>query len=692
MHLAKPINLQEYPILIGAFNSQNFAVPAATGMPRERRVTRLLTFSTAATLAACAASWASAQPVLLAGTTPAALSPPLSAPSRSISMPGDGLYRAAMIQSLGAPALGEAPMRAALAAYQRDLSTHHPQTLACTLSLADLLRWANNAEASLTVLDELLPKMRAAYGDKSSELISLKNRRALALAGLKRYDDAASELAQVGALWGVTLAPSGRASGSQTALDKLQDMQAAISRHLSLTRSATDQDAMASMAFAAELAFARFDPSLAPTVERASAAHEALFQVLEKNPATSVAPALRVNLFAVGERWVALREMVAEEGSNYSGATPAERTYRALSKHYGSTQPLTLLALYQWSGQQRTSAQTKAIRPTLEATLGGVVATLGAAHPDALVTRALIAYTFAGEQRLDLALPLLQENLSRLREGGERYGLTALPLMHNALNVSYAQAAVADTLQAMGKTDEAFSQRVAQLAALRADPDPQTRLAAEVAEQLAWAYERANQKTKAAETREQLLRQYVLIRGSDDAETISYRTRIANNYNATGNVSRAIELELETLATLRRSRGETHADTTFCMSRIAALYNKSEKLDLALPYYVKLAEAVKSTNGAESPALIDPAETVARTYAKLGQPASAVPWQEQAAAAMKKTQGANHWSTLEIEKRLAKLYEEAGQSDKSKLLLTDIEKRSREKTEREATTIIIRGK
>lgn len=64
-----------------------------------------------------------------------------------VSLHGDGLYGAGLIQGSGAPALGVPALRAALEAYRRDLGADDPSALRCAVSLAPALRLVGFAAA-----------------------------------------------------------------------------------------------------------------------------------------------------------------------------------------------------------------------------------------------------------------------------------------------------------------------------------------------------------------------------------------------------------------------------------------------------------------------------------------------------------------------------------------------------------------
>jgi tetratricopeptide (TPR) repeat protein len=638
----------------------------------------------------------------------AAPSEPAVAPAKApvrVSLHGDGLCRAGLIQGSSAPALGVPALRAALDAYRRDLGADDPSTLRCAVSLAELLVMASKPEPALQLLDEVLSQLVKLRGAAHHDALFVANHRAAALAALKRYDEAIAQMRDVATSWarirGVlqpktlaliaaqaapAISVSGKPIDTLTARTTLLTQQRQITTWSQERLRRGHPQSLISMSFEAALA-SELDDKERSHVADLTAILEGIFTALESNTPEPVGSFtgqdVRIftepNYDAIATLLHAVYGAEAWNGRPTNFNALPERAYLAITKHYPVPHPQALLALYRHTSFQSVVKQPKGAQALLEAALPVIVAKLGADHPDAIYSRSMLTSALLEQKRYAQALPLLDANVTLLRGSANRYGLDTLPSPPNAFNAGVISGKAAYVREQTSPVGKVFTQRLVELAELPANTTADEHEALAAAVRLTYSYQQAKQTDKANALREGLLRIVDETRGEDDQSAWNLRRIFFTQYVAEGNFARAIELASKNLAIAHRVHGNGAAATTGYKRSLADLYQRQGNDEKALSMYVELADVARKNYGEKSPETVQAFAAVAASYRRLKQLDLALQWEESSVEAARASQGPTHRNTLIAEKALAKSYLELGMTEKANALQADMEKRAREK-------------
>lgn len=550
------------------------------GRARKRSPFVSITLLLGALVISSAATAAPSEPAVDAARTPA----PALAPMRT-SLHGDGLCRAGLILGSGAPALGVPALRAALEAYRRDLGAEDPSTLRCAVSLAELLVMANTPKASLQLLDEVLPLLVKSRGAAHQDTLFVANHRTVALAALKRYDEAIAQMRDVSTSWarirGVlqpktvaliaaqaapAISVDGKPIDALTARTTLLTQQRQITTWSRERLRAGHPQLLISMSFEAALA-SELDDKERSHIADLTAILEGIFTALESNTPEPVGSFTgqvarlftEPNHDAIAARLHAVYGVEAWNGRPTKFNALPERAYLAIIKHYPVPHPQALLALYRHTSFQSLVNQPERAQALLETNLPMIASALGADHPDAIFTRSLLANSLVDQNRYEEALPLLDENVALLRGQPNRYGLDTLPSPPNALNAAAISGKAAYLREQMAPNARAFASQLAALAEMPASATVNEHEVRSAIVSLSYRYQQAKQTEKANALREAALRLHESFLGEGDRHTMNLRAIFETQYVADGNFSRAIELATKSEAFAQRTQGRTRS-------------------------------------------------------------------------------------------------------------------------------------
>jgi serine/threonine protein kinase len=160
-------------------------------------------------------------------------------------------------------------------------------------------------------------------------------------------------------------------------------------------------------------------------------------------------------------------------------------------------------------------------------------------------------------------------------------------------------------------------------------------------------------------------------KGTNDAETLSCMSYLADAYQADGQLDEALPLFKQTLAMRTAKFGLRHPDTLQSTAALADAYLADGSSAQALPLFEEVLEKRKAWDPDHLDTLRSMGE-LARAYREAGQPEKALPLYQQALEKQTTKLPADHPDILTTMNNLAVAYQAAGKFTKSLPLLVDV--------------------
>ncbi|GAA2971509.1 tetratricopeptide repeat protein [Streptomyces enissocaesilis] len=166
--------------------------------------------------------------------------------------------------------------------------------------------------------------------------------------------------------------------------------------------------------------------------------------------------------------------------------------------------------------------------------------------------------------------------------------------------------------------------------------------------------------TRAAEHLHRAYTSHVRLLGEDHPHTLLSRNKLANAYQATGDLDRAIPLYESTLTDRVRVLGNDHPHTLTTRNNLASAYRSAGDLGRAIPLFESnLADSVR-VQGEDHPNTLTSRNNLALAYKAAGDLDRAIPLYEQTLADSVRVLGEDHPHTLTSRNNLTYAYEAAG--------------------------------
>jgi len=153
--------------------------------------------------------------------------------------------------------------------------------------------------------------------------------------------------------------------------------------------------------------------------------------------------------------------------------------------------------------------------------------------------------------------------------------------------------------------------------------------------------------------------------GSNDAETLTNRQRLASAQQLQGNVTGALAQHEETFRRRKATLGGEHVDTISSMASLAAGYLGAGKLDKALPLFEESLKLQRAKIGHDHAETLTNLTNLAAAYQGVGRLADALPLYEEAYKSRRATLGADHVDTLASMNNMAMGYRDLGKMEKA---------------------------
>jgi tetratricopeptide (TPR) repeat protein/tRNA A-37 threonylcarbamoyl transferase component Bud32 len=339
-------------------------------------------------------------------------------------------------------------------------------------------------------------------------------------------------------------------------------------------------------------------------------------------------------------------------------------------------------------------------------------AQLGLNHPDTLESMHSLASAYVDAEKLDLALPLCEETLMRMRDlhGPDYPGTTAgmvnlaglyvragkfdraLPLLEEVFNVRKARLGSdhKDTLASMGalaygyreagKLDRALPLMEEALPLFKAKFGPDHYYTLMSMGNLGLAYFDVEKPQRALPLFEERYKLTKAKLGPDHPQTLRSMNDLALGNSGVGKHDRALQLFEETLAQRKSILGRDHPDTLVSMNNLAAAYRSVGELARALPLFEETLAITKARRGPEHPHTLMSMNNLAQTYQADGNVARALALYEECFAIMKLNFGPDHPSRLITATNLGHCYLAAGQPDRALTLFRELADRLKHKS------------
>ncbi len=198
---------------------------------------------------------------------------------------------------------------------------------------------------------------------------------------------------------------------------------------------------------------------------------------------------------------------------------------------------------------------------------------LGNDHPETLESCQNLAMAYQDAGRLDRAIPILKDTLTRRRAVLGDDHVDAIESM-NDLAVAYWEA---------GRPAEAIPlfEAVLPRVKVRLGPDHLDTLT--IMDNLAVGYTAENRPEEAVSLHESALAGFRSKLGDDHPTTLVAINNLAKTYQAVGRLDEAIQLRQTTTTRLRAQLGEDHPTTLTTMHGLARAYQDAGRLDRAIP-------------------------------------------------------------------------------------------------------------
>jgi serine/threonine protein kinase len=235
----------------------------------------------------------------------------------------------------------------------------------------------------------------------------------------------------------------------------------------------------------------------------------------------------------------------------------------------GAEHPDTLTAkanLAELYEDQEKYSQAEALAKEV---LEGFTARLGAEHPRTLTSKGNLAALYWRMNKWDHSIPMFEEVAKQWKQTqGAQHPDTLLALAN--LGVNYRDA---------GRLDEGIRCLEEALAGLRKLPDPKPINLTSVPEDLAQAYERAQQYAKAAALYEEVLEAQTAELGADHAVTLNTKNTLGVQYWRLKKWNRSIPLYEEMVEQQKKLHGAEHRETLFALANLGVNYRDAGRLE-----------------------------------------------------------------------------------------------------------------
>jgi non-specific serine/threonine protein kinase/serine/threonine-protein kinase len=261
---------------------------------------------------------------------------------------------------------------------------------------------------------------------------------------------------------------------------------------------------------------------------------------------------------------------------------------------------------------------------------------LGPGHVDTLRSADDLAHVYLDRGRLDEALSLLNESLSRrLADLGPEHPDT-LTSKHNLAAVYQAAGRLEEALSLY---HEAFERR----RAILGPNDPDTLY---TMNNLASASRQVGRFDEALPLYREALERRKAVLGPDHPETLVSMNNLASFYRELGKYPESISLQSEALGRQEAKLGPDHPDTLFSLSNLAVVYKDAGRLDEALPLFQQALKRRQAKLGPDNPDTLVSMSNLAVAYQAAGRTADALPLFEEALKRRRATRGPEHPQTL----------------------------------------------
>jgi serine/threonine protein kinase/Tfp pilus assembly protein PilF len=296
-------------------------------------------------------------------------------------------------------------------------------------------------------------------------------------------------------------------------------------------------------------------------------------------------------------------------------------------------------------------------------------AQLGPDDTDTLTCMNHLAWCHRTAGRLDVALPMLEENLRRTRE---KLGADHPDTLNRVSSLALGYRAMGRVDLAIPLLEQALEGMKARLGTSHSDT-----LA--VMTNLGWCYQQAGDIERAVELLNETLALSKSAIGEDHPSTLVIMSRLSAAYRTAGQLELAVPLLEKTLERRREKLGPEHPHTLTSMNNLAAAYLDAGQLDRALPLFEETLKLMKRRLGADHPDTLTSMAQLATAYRSAGKLELALPLLEEAFARMKEKLGADHPDTLTAMGNLGRCYQQAGNLDRAVALLEETLKLCNEK-------------
>jgi tetratricopeptide (TPR) repeat protein len=287
---------------------------------------------------------------------------------------------------------------------------------------------------------------------------------------------------------------------------------------------------------------------------------------------------------------------------------------------------------------------------------------LGADHPDTLLCTRTLAATYLEVDKLDLALPLLEENLR----------LTRAKLGADHPDTFLAMNNLADGYRSAGKMDVALPLVEEALKLARAKlpvDDPEVLL---LMNNLAASYASAGKLSMALPLLEDNFRLTTAKLGVDHPQTLASRQNLGDCYENAGLLDRALPLLEENYRLARGRLGIDHPDTLRSMRDLASCYKSAGKLDQALALWEEYLRLARGKLGTDHPVVAAALNHLGLFLVDLGRlPEAEDKFREAAATNERLYSGSDNENTANVLSNLARVLERMGRAADAERVLRD---------------------
>jgi eukaryotic-like serine/threonine-protein kinase len=258
--------------------------------------------------------------------------------------------------------------------------------------------------------------------------------------------------------------------------------------------------------------------------------------------------------------------------------------------------------------------------------------TLGARHPDTLVSMNNLALAYNTQARYAEAESLFVQALEGLRSVHSPEHPDTLCTMHNLALVYDKQGRYTDAESLLTQTIEARRR-------VLGPEDPATLLSQS---NLVLLYEDQRKFDAAEQLGTQVLEIRRRVLGAEHPDTLRSIDLLSMAYLAQGKFAEAEPLATEVLEVNRRVQGPEHPDTLTAMNNLASVYRYQKKLAEAESLFVKVLELARRIRGADHPETVTSMNNLAAVYIAQSKYAEVEPLLTELLAIQRRTLPADH--------------------------------------------------